>query len=105
MIIVSLSDSVKIFASRHESGNCEITVTKQLHYLTSTNRQQLHLMKTYNNYHCQAHLLADLLTIPLMYSLILWNNFLKKKKKKNLTELKILFPLDNFFLSNQEKKL
>ena len=26
----------------------------------------------------QAHLLANLLTIPLMYSLILWNNFLKK---------------------------
>ena len=36
--------------------------------------------KTYNNYHCQAHLLADILTIPLMYSVILWNNFLKKKK-------------------------
>ena len=40
-------------------------------------------MTTYNNSHCQAHLLADLLTIPLMYNLVLWNNFLKKKKKKN----------------------
>ena len=27
---------------------------------------------------CQAHLLADILTIPLMYNLALWNNFLKK---------------------------
>ena len=33
----------------------------------------------YNNSHCQAHLLADLLTIPLMYNLVLWNSFLKKK--------------------------
>ena len=31
---------------------------------------------------CQAHLLADPLTIPLMYNLVLWNNFLKKTKKK-----------------------
>ena len=31
---------------------------------------------------CQAHLLVDLPTIPLMYNLVLWNNFLKKKKKK-----------------------
>ena len=31
---------------------------------------------------CQAHLLADLLEIPLMYILVLRNNFLKKKKKK-----------------------
>ena len=27
---------------------------------------------------CQEHLLADTLTIPLMYNLILWNNFLTK---------------------------
>ena len=35
-------------------------------------------MTTCNNSHCQAHLLADLLTIPLMYNLVLWKNFLKK---------------------------
>ena len=28
---------------------------------------------------CHAHLLANLLTIPLMYNLIVWNNFLEKK--------------------------
>ena len=28
---------------------------------------------------CQAHLLADPLTIPLMYNLVLWNTFLIKK--------------------------
>ena len=28
---------------------------------------------------CQAHLMADPLTIPLMYNLVLWNNFLIKK--------------------------
>ena len=28
---------------------------------------------------CQAHMLADLLTIPLMSNLVLWNNFLEKK--------------------------
>ena len=27
---------------------------------------------------CQAHLLVDPITIPLMYNLKLWNNFLKK---------------------------
>ena len=27
---------------------------------------------------CQAHLLANFPTIPLMYNLVLWNNFLKK---------------------------
>ena len=32
------------------------------------------------NYHCQADLLANLLTIPLMYIFVLWNNFLKKIK-------------------------
>ena len=58
----------------------EITVTK-FHYLTSANRQHLQLMTTYNNPHSQAHLLADTLTIPLMYNLGLWNNFLKKKKR------------------------
>ena len=34
------------------------------HDFTFTNQQQLHLFTTYNNYHCQAHLLADLLKIP-----------------------------------------
>ena len=33
---------------------------------------------------CQAHLLAGPLTIPLMYNLVLWNNFLKQKNKKNI---------------------
>ena len=61
----------------------EITVTK-FHYLTSTNRQHLQLMTTYNNSHCQAHLLADLPTIPLMYNLVLWNNFLKKMLIKQI---------------------
>ena len=45
--------------------------------LTSTNRQHLQLMTTYNNSLCQAHLLADLLTIPLMCNLVLWSNFQK----------------------------
>ena len=48
-------------------------------YLTSTNGQHIQLMTTYNNSHCQAHLLADLITIPLMYNLKLWNNFHKRK--------------------------
>ena len=57
---------------------------KIISLITSTNRQHLQLMTTYNNYHCQAYLLADLITIPLMYNLVLWNNFLKKiKNKKN----------------------
>ena len=80
----------------------EITVTK---YLTSTN-QQLQLMTTYNNYHCQAHMLADLLTIPLMYNLVLWNNFLKKTKKTKQNKKKhpprpvpVLFNLEtNYFV-------
>ena len=59
----------------------EITVTK-FHYLTSANRQHLKLMTTYNNYHCQAHWLADTLKISLMYNHVLWNNFLKKIYKK-----------------------
>ena len=33
----------------------------------------------YNNSHSQAHSLAYTLTIPLMYNLVLWNNFLKNK--------------------------
>ena len=33
---------------------------------------------------CQAHLLADPLTIPLLYNLVLWNNFLKKQKKNQI---------------------
>ena len=54
-----------------------------------TQSQNTGLAYTYKHYsnlrihHCQAHLLADLLTIPLMFILILWNNFLKKKKKKS----------------------
>ena len=44
-------------------------------------RKKKHLFTTYNNYHCQAYLLADLPKIPLMYILVLWNNFLKKKKE------------------------
>ena len=34
---------------------------------------------------CQAHLLADPLIIPLMYNLVLWNYFLKKKSGYFLT--------------------
>ena len=58
--------------------------TTEYIYLTSTNRKHLQLMTTYNNSHCQTHLLADLITIPLMYNLVFWNNFLKKKKKNTL---------------------
>ena len=35
-------------------------------------------MTTYNISNCQAHSLADTLTISLMYKLVLWNNFQKK---------------------------
>ena len=38
------------------------------------------MLTTYNNSHCQAHLLADTLKIPLMYNPVFWNNFQKKKK-------------------------
>ena len=37
---------------------------------------------------CQAHLLADPLTISLMYNLVLWNNFLKKKNERKKKESK-----------------
>ena len=41
-------------------------------------------MTTYNNSHYQAHLLADLITIPLMYNQSCTQEkiFNKKKKKK-----------------------
>ena len=36
---------------------------------------------------CQAHLLADPLTIPLMYNLVLWNNKKKIKIKNKKFEI------------------
>ena len=51
--------------------------TKDLKSILREQKKVFHpKMTTYNNSHCQAHLLADLITIPLMYNLILWNNFL-----------------------------
>ena len=43
-------------------------------------------------------MLADVLTIPLLYILALWNNFLKKKKKKKRTHPKLLTTLHWGFL-------
>ena len=61
--------------------------------------EQGHIKTTYNNSHCQAHLLADLLTIPLMYNLVLWNNFLKNTKKQWITKIKKLYNLVLFLCS------
>ena len=54
-------------------------------------------MITCNNYHCQAHLLANLLTIPSMYILVIKNNFLKKKRKK----ICMLHKMSTFVIFNQ----
>ena len=67
--------------------SCELVNS---HNFTFTNQQQLHWFTTYNNYHCQAHLLADFLKIPLMYILYSGIIFLKKKKKVTAIRCRIL---------------
>ena len=58
----------------------EITIQNNFIISLAQTDKHLQLMTTYNNYHCRAHLLADLIIIPLMYNLLPWNNFLKKNK-------------------------
>ena len=61
---------------------------------------------------CQAHLLANPLTIPLMYNLILWNNFLIKKEVQKFPESWVLDFYNNIlcgrgfvFCPRKQKKL
>ena len=54
------------------------TVTNSVCFKIPNKNKLTTLTVVDNNYHCQAHSLADTLKIPLMYNPVLWNNFHKK---------------------------